>query len=204
MCVLAVYNKAQRISNREFILWLFLQGTESRVATFLAETSVRSQQSLRVFLPSQESGQILPNYRAYCRCVFLPFIQCIPVSGKGFLPGAYRCVCVDGYYFPDTSLAPEDQYFDGSLLEGINFNGSLEEEGGAYRCRKCSTGCDVCVDDSPCLYSYSVPIRATLLTLAILMVTLIAFVSGIICLYRNQRVNTSIGRLESVRLVFVD
>ena len=39
VCVLAVYNKAQaqRISNREFKLWMFLQGTESRVATFLAE-----------------------------------------------------------------------------------------------------------------------------------------------------------------------
>ena len=32
MCVLAVYNKAQaqRISNREFNLWTFLQGTESK------------------------------------------------------------------------------------------------------------------------------------------------------------------------------
>ena len=42
--VLAVYNKAQAhiISNREFKLWTFLQGTESRLATFLAETSVMS------------------------------------------------------------------------------------------------------------------------------------------------------------------
>ena len=42
VCVLDVYNKAQtqRISNREFKLWTFLQGTESRVATFLAETCV--------------------------------------------------------------------------------------------------------------------------------------------------------------------
>ena len=40
MCVLAVYNKAQAqiISNREFKLWTFLQGTESRVATHLSET----------------------------------------------------------------------------------------------------------------------------------------------------------------------
>ena len=47
MCVLAVYNKAraQRISNREFKLWTFLQGTESTVATFLAETCVMSHQS---------------------------------------------------------------------------------------------------------------------------------------------------------------
>ena len=48
VCVLAVYNKAQaqRISNRDFKLWTFLQGTESRVATFLAETRVMSHQSL--------------------------------------------------------------------------------------------------------------------------------------------------------------
>ena len=47
VCVLAVNNKAraQRISNREFKLWTFLQGTESRVATFLAETCVMSHQS---------------------------------------------------------------------------------------------------------------------------------------------------------------
>ena len=48
VCILAVYNKAQaqRISNRKFKLWTFLQGTESRVATFLAETCVMSHQSL--------------------------------------------------------------------------------------------------------------------------------------------------------------
>ena len=39
---LAVYNKAQaqRIVIREFQIWTFLQGTEFRVATFLAETCV--------------------------------------------------------------------------------------------------------------------------------------------------------------------
>ena len=49
VCVLAVYDKAQaqRISNREFKVRTFLQGTESRVATFLAETCVMSHQSLR-------------------------------------------------------------------------------------------------------------------------------------------------------------
>ena len=52
VCVLAVYNKAQIISNREFKLWTFLQGTESRVATFLAETFVMSHQS-----PNRENLQ---------------------------------------------------------------------------------------------------------------------------------------------------
>ena len=49
VCVcLAVYNKAQaqRIANREFKLWTFLQGTESRVATFLAETCVMTKRLL--------------------------------------------------------------------------------------------------------------------------------------------------------------
>ena len=48
VCFLVVYNKAQaqRISNREFKLWTFLQGTESRMATFLAEICVISHQSL--------------------------------------------------------------------------------------------------------------------------------------------------------------
>ena len=42
VCVLTVYNKAQaqRISNHEFKLWTFLQGTEYRVATFLAEINL--------------------------------------------------------------------------------------------------------------------------------------------------------------------
>ena len=42
VCVLAMNNKAQaqRVSNREFKLWTFLQGTQSRVATFLAEVCV--------------------------------------------------------------------------------------------------------------------------------------------------------------------
>ena len=45
---LAVYNKAQaqRIVIREFQIWTFLQGTEFRVATFLAETCVMFYLSL--------------------------------------------------------------------------------------------------------------------------------------------------------------
>jgi len=48
VCVLAVHNKTQAkiISNREFKLGTFLQGTESRVATFLAGTYVMSHLSL--------------------------------------------------------------------------------------------------------------------------------------------------------------
>ena len=59
LCVFffTVYNmaQAQRISNREFKLWKFLQRTESRVATFLAETCVMPHQSL--FLSHQAKSK---------------------------------------------------------------------------------------------------------------------------------------------------
>ena len=43
-----MYNKvqAQKISNREFKLWTFLQGAKSRVAIFHAETCVMFHQSI--------------------------------------------------------------------------------------------------------------------------------------------------------------
>ena len=71
-CVLAVYNKvqAQRISDNKFKLWTFLQGAESRVGTFLAETclSVMSHQSLvcvlggGVFARARARGCSIPFY----------------------------------------------------------------------------------------------------------------------------------------------
>ena len=50
VCVLPAYNKAQTqiISNREFKLWMILQGTNSRVATFNIETCVMYPQSMCV------------------------------------------------------------------------------------------------------------------------------------------------------------
>ena len=61
VCVLAVHNKTQAkiISNREFKLWTFLQGTESRVATFLAETCVMSHQFLSC--QAKKANQIIAN-----------------------------------------------------------------------------------------------------------------------------------------------
>ena len=64
VCVLAVCNKAQvqRISNREFKLWTFLQGTESRVATFLAETCVSRQTKTKSESPTAvEFGSRTPK-----------------------------------------------------------------------------------------------------------------------------------------------
>jgi len=61
VCVfLAVYNKAQaqRISNHEFKLSTFLQGTESRVATFLAETCAMCHQYVCVCVRVCERARV--------------------------------------------------------------------------------------------------------------------------------------------------
>ena len=76
VCFLAVYNKpqAQRISNREFKLWTFLRGTESRVATFLAETCVMSHQSGAKIIPPFSSVQFWMRYSLFC---FVVDVYCI-------------------------------------------------------------------------------------------------------------------------------
>lgn len=42
-------------------------------------------------------------------------LQCIPIEGLGFRRGSYKCVCNDGYYFPDISVNP--RYYNGSEIE---------------------------------------------------------------------------------------
>ena len=70
MYVLAMHNKGrtQRISNREFKLWTFLQWTKSRMATFHAETCVMSRQSIWAqkmtnCLSSSQFKTILCNFK---------------------------------------------------------------------------------------------------------------------------------------------
>ena len=72
VCVLAVYNKvqAQRILTREFKLWTFLQGSESRVATFLAEICVMSHQSLCVCVCARARARVAGRISM---CVNHPF-----------------------------------------------------------------------------------------------------------------------------------
>ena len=47
------------------------------------------------------------------------------MSGLGFRRGSYRCVCRQGYYFPDTT-APH-KYFNGTDLEGRTLSVRLDQ-----------------------------------------------------------------------------
>lgn len=41
--------------------------------------------------------------------------QCVPISGLGFRRGSYKCVCKDGFYFPD--IKATNKYYNGSEME---------------------------------------------------------------------------------------
>lgn len=43
------------------------------------------------------------------------FFQCVPIEGLGFRRGSYKCICKDGYYFPDISA--NVRYYNGSEIE---------------------------------------------------------------------------------------
>ena len=77
----------------------------------------------------------------------MDIFQCVPVSGQGFIPGAYKCFCEKGYYFPMVNLPSEEKYFSGNDLEHLYTNFSQNDStNGAdidqylsnYQCLKCA------------------------------------------------------------------
>ena len=103
-------------------------------------------------------------------------IQCETVLNQGFKRGSYVCTCKRGFYFPD-ALAPE-KAFNGSVIEREH-DRMLRGESNAYEnnfdCRRCSEGCDECVDGSPCIYTLKIVIRLLLCCLngAVMVLTIV-------------------------------
>lgn len=50
-----------------------------------------------------------------CFPFFSIFFQCVPIMGLGFRRGSYRCVCKDGFYFPN--VTSPHKYYNGTVLE---------------------------------------------------------------------------------------
>lgn len=108
---------------------------------------------------------------------------CIPILGQGFIRGAYKCICSDGYYFPDISASVKS--FNGSAIEEAVANDTGISQ---FQCKKCAEGCETCVDDSPCLYSFVLPIRIALLILVVILFASVICLSAAISIFRNTRV----------------
>ncbi len=115
-------------------------------------------------------------------------LQCVPVSNKGFVRGAYACECKDGYYFPDAYT--KQKAFNGSILESMYSDNSqpTDDEVDEYQCLVCAEGCDTCVDDSPCQHSFNIYIRTILLILTLAIICFVLIITCCINVYKKQKV----------------
>ncbi|XP_046406708.1 probable G-protein coupled receptor CG31760 [Ischnura elegans] len=107
-------------------------------------------------------------------------------SGMRWSRGAYRCHCRQGYYSDRPNIP-----FNGSLVEvawGHERDNESSEYEDMFRCRPCSTGCQVCSDSSPCLASYNWPFRIALLTFSSACIASTVGLVGYMYQYRKIKV----------------
>ncbi|XP_067135449.1 probable G-protein coupled receptor CG31760 [Centruroides vittatus] len=112
--------------------------------------------------------------------------QCIFTPGYGWTRGSYKCQCRNSYYSPMAS-----PIFNGTLVEyswkqKIMVNSPSYEM--LYVCKSCQAGCNVCVDDSPCLSHYNWAFRISLLTISVICIILTIVLAGYVYRYRKLKV----------------
>lgn len=59
--------------------------------------------------------------------------QCVPILGRGFETGGYKCECLQGFEYP---FDDEITYFDGQLVEA-EFQNVVEDKKTRYDTYKC-------------------------------------------------------------------
>ncbi|CAL8101547.1 unnamed protein product [Orchesella dallaii] len=118
--------------------------------------------------------------------------MCVPMKGLGFRRGSYRCICKDGFYFPNVS-SPH-KYYNGTLLEeeyekkfDSNETSYYDWEG-TFECLRCPGGCDTCVDDRPCVVSLNWLMRSAILILQCAIILMLPIVGLFTFKYSDVKV----------------
>ncbi|XP_045169889.2 probable G-protein coupled receptor 179 isoform X2 [Mercenaria mercenaria] len=130
---------------------------------------------------SMSSG--LDVFRGTHRCQSTT--TCIPMKGEGFVTGAYTCECNDGFYFP-SKLNGTRAYTGKEMDNYVRQFGVIKP--GMFQCVACATGCDTCVDSSPCLHEHNYPLKIALLIATISTVLGIGGIAVITYVYRNNKI----------------
>lgn len=62
------------------------------------------------------------------------FLQCVPISGRGFEAGGYKCECLQGYEYP---FEDPITYYDGQIVEAEfqNIIADKETRIDMFKCR---------------------------------------------------------------------
>ncbi|XP_071443254.1 uncharacterized protein [Hetaerina americana] len=102
--------------------------------------------------------------------------ECLAIPGLGFRRGSYKCVCREGFYFPDTDS--ESRYYNGTHVELeyerlIMGEESIYADPGSFECVPCAEGCERCVDGSPCIAALNWVLRSAVLCLSLATVILL-------------------------------
>ena len=121
--------------------------------------------------------------------LFLLFFQCVPIYGRGFAVGSYRCVCRKGYYYPKVKGDNKD-YFNGTEIEEdiSNNNGTKYNKPGLYECLLCRKGCETCVDNSPCIVELNMWLRWSLLCFTVVCIISVSVIGGFVWVHRELKV----------------
>ncbi|KAI5751798.1 hypothetical protein M8J77_010967 [Diaphorina citri] len=106
--------------------------------------------------------------------------NCISISGLGFRRGSYKCVCKDGFYFPDVKA--QHKYYNGTFLEEEYEKHSTGESSMYYlptkfECLECAEGCETCVDERPCVVTLNWVMRTVLLGICCLVILCLPFIA---------------------------
>ncbi|XP_060537429.1 metabotropic glycine receptor-like [Cylas formicarius] len=117
--------------------------------------------------------------------------QCVPIPGLGFRRGSYKCVCKQGFYFPDTNA--ERRFYNGIQIEEEYEKRILGEltqydKEGIFECLACPEGCESCVDDRPCVVSLNWVLRSVILILSCITICCLPIVAFFTWQYGNVKV----------------
>ncbi|XP_054708356.1 probable G-protein coupled receptor 158 [Uloborus diversus] len=121
--------------------------------------------------------------------------QCLPISGKGFRRGAYKCYCKPNYYpmSVDTQRRGVD-YYDGEVIETAYVTSMLSGQdkfSNNFRCLPCRVGCDMCVGDQPCYVEYDLLLRSLVLCFQSFCSTIVVILIVVVFVLRKTRIFSS-------------
>ncbi|KAL4234147.1 hypothetical protein ACF0H5_005800 [Mactra antiquata] len=135
-----------------------------------------------------EPGEELNVFENSARCK-KSTTKCVPISGLGFRRGSYKCVCKDGFYFPDTSAT--HKYYNGSEIE-IRYREKIYGHSDVYdtsfECLPCAEGCDTCEDASACVLTLNWIQRSIVLAVSCLIMCCIPVLIWFTVQYRDIKV----------------
>ncbi|KAL8567676.1 hypothetical protein ACOMHN_008984 [Nucella lapillus] len=122
-----------------------------------------------------------------------PTTKCVPISNQGFMRGSYNCECIDGYYFPATDSPLK-------AFRGVDIDRVFDKDNDTdpatvakraakqFQCLRCPRGCEICVDDTPCLYQNSIAVRVLIVVIVLLLICFCGFLSFFTFKYKAELV----------------